>query len=108
MPAQKQVHIDEAKQVLQKQAAIDRALRGVLKEPGPVPRKKIVDMAVDLVAERVISAQAMAGYMADLPEDPVKIREWAAAHAMTVEKGLNQLIDMMHGATAPPAEGAMQ
>lgn len=102
---QKQIHVNDATEVLNKQSTIDRGLRDLLKEPGPVPRKKVVDMAVDLVAKRVMTAQAMAGYLADLPEDPIKIREWAAAHAQTVETGLDQLIGMLHGVNAPPPAG---
>jgi len=94
---QKSVHINEVKGVIGKQASIDRALRGLLKDGGPVPRKAVIDMAIELVAERTLSAQAMAGYLADLPEDPLEIRKWATTHAQTVEKGLDQLIGMVHG-----------
>ena len=105
---QKQIHINEVKGIIAKQAEIDRALRGLLKEPGPVARKKVIDMAVGLVANQVMSAQAMAGYLADLPEDPQAIRQWAAGHAQTVEKGLDQLMGMVHGVgfAEPPTQNS--
>jgi hypothetical protein len=97
----KQVHLSEVKDVVLKQATIDRALKDLLKEPGPVKRGQVVDMAVSLVAKQVMSPQAMAGYLADLPEDGMQIRQWAAQHAKNVEQGLDQLLQLLHGAAAP-------
>lgn len=97
-PTQPQVHMDDVKEAVSKQAAIDRALRGLLAEGGPIKRKEVIDMSVNLVASRVLSAQAMAGYLKDLPEDPTKVKEWVENHAATVEKNLDQIIAMLSGA----------
>jgi len=108
-PATKQVQLSEAKDVLRKQGAIDRQLKGLLKEPGPVKRKQVIDVAVNLVAERIMSPQEMAGYLADLPEDGMQIRQWVVQHAKNVEQGLDQLIGMVHGVDAQqPAAGMTQ
>ena len=101
----KQVQLSEVKDVVLQQAAIDRSLRSLLKEPGPVKRKQVIDVAIDLVAKRAMSPQQMAGYLADLPEDPVQMRQWVSQHAANVEKGLDQLLQLLHGAAAPTPAG---
>lgn len=96
--------IDEAKDVIKKQATIDKRLRRLLEKGGPVARKDVVQVAVNLVAERVVSAQTMAGYLADLPEDPDAVREWVEKHAVEAENQLSQLLDMLHGIDAPASD----
>jgi hypothetical protein len=104
----KRVQLQEVKDAILQQSAVDNGLRRLLKDPGPIQRKQVIDLAVSLVAKRVMTPQAMAGYLADIPEDPLQIRKWAAAHAKDVEKDLDQLLTLLHGAAAPPAQSRMQ
>lgn len=106
---QNQVTYQQVKEALLKQSAIDRGLRGLLKDDGPVARKDVIDMAIGLVADRVMSPQDMAGYLASLPTDPQKVAEWVQKHATNVEKNLDQMMQMVAGSQQPPAAptGAM-
>lgn len=97
---QPQTTLPQVKDAIHKQAVIDQKLRAILDEGGPVPRKKVIQVATELVAERVLSAQAMAGFLIDLPEEPDAIREWVEAHAKEAETQLEQLMMLIHGLEA--------
>ena len=102
LPAQRQVAYSQVKEALLKQSAIDRGLRGLLKGDGPISRKAVIDMSIGLVADRVMSPQDMAGYLAELPTDPQKIVEWVQKHAANVEKNLDQMMQMVAASQTPP------
>lgn len=111
MPAQEepkqQFTMDEVTDLIHKQAAIDGALREVLRTPGPIDRKKVLDAAAKLVAKRVISAQAAAGYLIDLPKDPNLVRNWCERHAADAEGHLSQMLDKIQGVDIPTPQDAL-
>jgi hypothetical protein len=90
--------VDEA---IRKTVAVDAKLRSVLSKDGPIKRKDVIKIATELVAARVISAQSMAQYLSDLPEDPQDIREWVQKHATQADNNLNQLLVMLHRSGEP-------
>lgn len=96
--------LEEARDAIRKQSVICQKLTSLLMEGGPVPKKKVVQVCTEIVAERVMSAQAIAGYLADLPDDPEAIREWVEKHAVEAENGLDQILEMVHGVEATPEE----
>lgn len=101
-----QFTLDEVKDTIRKQASVDRKLQGLLAQP-KITRDDVVQMAVELIAEKVLSAQAVAGYLADLPDDdPEKVRAWVEGHAKAAEQGLDQLLQFVHGSMGP-ADPAM-
>lgn len=91
----------DIKDAIHNQSFIDSRLRGLLEEGGPVARKDVIQVATEIVAERAMSAQAIAGYLADLPEDPQDVREWVQRHANSAEQSLQQLMIALHGSEAP-------
>ncbi len=91
----------DVKDMIHKQAVVDAKLRQLLDEGGPIPRKEVITVATELVADRVMSAQSIAGYLSDLPEDPEAIREWVQRHANDAENHLQQMLVMLHGSEAP-------
>lgn len=95
------IDIKEVYDVLHKQETVDRKFRTLLETGGPIARKNVTQAAVELVAERVMPAQAMAAILADLPEDPQQIREWVEQHAKTIEDQLQQLLTLVHGTEDP-------
>lgn len=113
MPGGKQHSSKDLSQSIDNTLMIDSKLRRLLAQDGPIKRKDIIDMATEIVAERGMSAQAMAGYLADLPEDPQDIREWVQRHANAADQSLNQLLIALHGSEMPktamggPAGGQM-
>lgn len=125
-PSPQMFTMDEVKEVIQQQSAVDRELRELLEKPGAITRKQVMDGAVRLVAKRILSAQAAAGYLIDLPTDPQLIRNWVERHAALADDHLTQLLAKVHSVnqgmdatgidggqppappqgTAPPAEQA--
>ena len=104
---QKQVTYQQVKEVIHKQTRIDGLLRGLLADGGKnISRKQVMDMGVTLVAERVMSPQEVAGYLTDMPDDPVQLRNWVAKHAASAERGMDQLLSMIDGQMNPDALGA--
>jgi len=102
----------EIEEALLKTVKVDTKLRGLLSKDGPIKRKDVIAVATEIVAERVMSAQAMAQYLSDMPEDPEQIKEWVQQHATTADNNLDQLLVMLHqsgeqdqqqgGAPTPP------
>src|SRR5882672_5725380 len=95
------ISISEVYDAIHKQSVVDRKFRQMLDEGGPISRKKVIQAATEIVAERVMSAQAIAGVLADLPEDPDAIREWVQEHAQTIKTQLQQLLQLVHGVEDP-------
>lgn len=89
--------IDGFKEMHRKSALMDLALQKLLRQHGPISRRDIVDMAVKLVRDRLMSSAEMAKTLSDLPEEPFAIREWLQRHAMTVEQATNMMASIMHG-----------
>lgn len=100
--AQKQVRLQDVKEMILKQSTVDRALKNILKHGGPIKPKEVLDMASQLVGSRTVSAQQAAGYLSDLPDDPNKVREWCERHAREAESVLDQLLEMVQGVEPPP------
>lgn len=98
---QKSTTPEEVIQTIHKQSIVDGKLRTLLDKGGPISRKQVTQIAIEIVAGRVMSAQTMAGILADLPEDPEAIREWVEVHAKEVEAHLEQLLTMLHGTVDP-------
>lgn len=96
-PPQRQVSYQQVRDTIMKQTRIDELLRGLLKSGQPISRKEVQDLAVTLVAERIMSPQQVAGYVTDLPDDPVQIRNWAMKHAAAAERGMDGLMSMIEG-----------
>ena len=102
----------DIEEALLKTVKVDTKLRGLLSKDGPIKRKDVIAVATEIVAERVMSAQAMAQYLSDMPEDPEQIKEWVQQHATTADNNLDQLLVMLHqsgeqdqqqgGAPTPP------
>lgn len=100
--AQGQVTLDQVKDAIKKQALIDHSLRGLLKSGKPVEKKDAISMGVSLVAQRVLSAEEMAGYFATLPNEPMQVRDWLENHAANVEGNLDKMMAMIAGQEAHP------
>lgn len=105
---QKQVKLADAKDMIHKQAEVDRQLKAILKEGGPIKPKEVLEMATRLVANRTITAQQAAGYLSDLPDDPNKVREWCERHAREADQVLDQLIQMVEGVEPTDPMASMQ
>lgn len=95
------VSVEELQEYIQKQAYIDVQLRSLLDANEPISRKKVINVCVGIVARRVMSAQAMAGFLKDLPTEPQAIREWVEQHAKEGETQLEQMLEMLHGTVDP-------
>lgn len=115
-PSSQGIDIKDVYDVIHKQSAVDAKLRKLLDKDGPITRKDVTQVAIELVADRTMSAQAIAGYLADMPEDPDALREWVEVHAKEAETQLQQLLTLIHGAedsshpmdafgSQPPATG---
>lgn len=94
----------DIEEAINKQVQIDAKLRSVLAKEGQIKRKDVINVATKLVADRVISAQSMAQYLSDLPEDPDDIREWVQQHATAADNNLNQLLVILHRSNEPQDE----
>lgn len=106
-PSQPGVTYDQVREALHKQAAIDRELRQLLAESkGAVSRKSVVDMAIRLVADRVMSPQDMAGYLASLPTEPAQVTPWVEKHAANVENNMQKMMAMVAGQFSQGLPGA--
>lgn len=97
--AQKSVEYTEVRDMLGKQMRIAGQLKELL-DDGNVNKKEVMNMATDLVAERVVSAEVMAGFLVDLPDDPNEVRKWAEKHSADADRTVEGLLDMIDGIAA--------
>jgi hypothetical protein len=52
-------------------------------------------MAVDLVAQRIMTPQEVAGYLIKVPDDPEGLRKWVEANAKQADEQSEQLLDFL-------------
>lgn len=104
---QKTATLDQVKGAIRKQSEIAHRLGSLLESGKPVERKDAIDACVGLVADRIFTAEEMAGYLTDMPQDPMQVRDWLSKHEQNADQNLDKLIAMVHGQDAPPAEPMM-
>lgn len=94
-PQGKQFTMDEVKDLIHKQATIAAKLGALTADDGKATKKDVVQVATELIAERIMSAQEVAGLLKDLPTEPDKIAEWVNQHAANADAGLEQLVGFL-------------
>lgn len=93
--AQKQIQYDKVREIVRKQSRIVDGLDDLLEPGGDIKKKEVTSFAARLVADRILSAQEMAGYLIDLPDDPARIRTWVERHAKNTNEQLDQVMSMV-------------
>jgi hypothetical protein len=90
---------------IHKMAVVTSRLTTVLEKP-TVTRSAIIQMMTEIVADDAMSPQTAATFLADIPEEPDDIREWAQRHSDKGHELLAQMAYAQHGSAQEEAAQA--